>query len=85
MSPPVDPMRISLTSGEGGVRDPSNMRSHVVGDWLNAARGEGVGLFLNLGNAVGGLAVEIVVSLEGICPNLSHARSSMSLTVCGGS
>ncbi len=84
VSPLVKPMRTSLTSGEGDLRVPSFMRSHVVGDRPNASRGGGVGLVLKRGSAVGGLAVEFVVSPEGRCHKPSLARASISLTVCGG-
>jgi len=66
-SPLVNLMKISLTSGRGDVRFQSFTRSHVVGDWPNTARGEGMGLVLKRGSAVGGLALEFVVSPEGIC------------------
>ena len=85
VSPLVNPTRISLTLGEGDVIVPSFMRSPVVGDWLKAARRGGVGLVLKRGSAVGGLALEFVVSPEGICYEQSPARSSMSLSVCVGS
>ena len=65
VSPLVNPMRSSLTSGEGDVRVSSFMRSFVVGDWPNAARGGGVGLVLKQGGAARGLALEFAVSLEG--------------------
>ena len=64
-SPLVNPTRISLTSGEGDVRVPFFMRSHVIGDWPNAAR-EG-GLVMKRGSAARGLALEFVVSPESIC------------------
>ena len=85
VSPLVYPMRISLTSGEGDVRVMSFMRTNVAGGWPNAAREGCVGLILKRGSAVGGLAVEFVVSPEGICHEPGPTRSSMSLTVCGGS
>ena len=85
VSPLVNPMRISLTSGKGDLRVPSFMKSHVVGDWPNAARGGGVGLVRKRGSTVGGFVVELVVSPVGICREPSPARSRMSLTVCGGS
>ncbi len=85
VSPLVNPMRISLTSGEGYVSVSSFRRSLDVGDWPNAAFGGDVGLVLKRGSAVGGLAVEFFESLEGICHEPSPARFSISLTVCGGS
>jgi hypothetical protein len=84
VSPQVKPMRISLTSGEGDVRLPSFMRSHVVEDWPNSVRREGVGLVLKRGRIVGGLVVEYAVSPRGIFHDLSPARSNISLTVYGG-
>jgi len=53
VSPLVNPMRTSLTSGEGDLRLPSSMTSHVVGNWSNASREGGVGLVLKGGSAVG--------------------------------
>ena len=85
VSPQVNPMRVSLTSGEGDLRVPSFMRSLVVEDWPNSARGGGVGLVLKRGSIVGGLVAEFVVSARGIFHDPSPARSSISLTVCGGS
>ena len=83
VSPLVNHMRISLTSGVDDVRVPSFTRSFVVGGWPKTARGGGVGLVLKRGSVVGGLALEFVLSPEGICHEPIPARSSMSLTVCG--
>ena len=85
VSPLVNPMRISLTSGEGDARVPPFRRSHVVDEWPSSARGVGVGLVLKRGRIVGGLVVEFVVSPRGIFHEPSPARSIISLTVCGGS
>ena len=89
VSPQVKPMRVSLTSGEGDLRVPSFIRSHVVEDWPDSARGGGVGLVLKRGSIVcvcgGGLLAEFVVSPRGIFHDPNPARSSISLTVCGES
>ena len=85
MSPQVKPMRVSLASGEGNLRVPSFMRSPVVEDWPNAARGGGVGRVLKRGSIVGVFMAEFVVSPRGIFHYPSPARSSTMLTVCGGS
>ena len=87
VSPLVNPTRISLTSGEGDVRVPFFKGNPVVGEWPNAARGGGrCGSCSEAGQCRGGgVAVEFVVSPEGICHEPSPTRSSMSLTVCGGS
>ncbi len=85
LSPLVNPIRISLTSGEGDLRVPSLMRSLVVGDGPSAARGGGVGLVVKRGSTVEGLAVEYVVSRDGTCHELSPAWSRMSMAICGGS
>ena len=53
--PQVKHMMISLTSGEGDLRAPSFMRSLVVKDWPNSARGVGVGFVPNRCGIVGGL------------------------------
>ena len=85
VSPLVKPVRISFTLGEGDLRVLSFKWRPVVDDWPDSARGGGVGLVLKRGSIVGGLAVALVVSLVGICHEPSLARSSISLTVCGGS
>ena len=84
VSPQVKPMRVSLTSGEGVLRIPSFMRSPIVEGWPTPARGGVVGLVLNRGSVVGGLLPEFAVSPRGIVHAPSPARSSISLTVCGG-
>ena len=85
VSPRVEPMRISLTSGEGDLRVPSFRKCPVVEDWPLSARGGGVGLVLKRGFIVGGLVAEFVVSHRGVFHDPSPARSSISLTACGGS
>ena len=83
VSPLVNPVRISLTSGEGDVSVPSFKRSPDVGDWPDATLGGDVGLVLKRGSAMGGLAMEFVESPKGICHEPSPARFNISLTVCG--
>ena len=81
----VKPMRISLTSGEGDLRVPTFKRSLVVEDWPSSTQGGGVVLVLKRVSSVGGLVAEDVVSPRGSSHELSPARSSISLTACGGS
>ena len=84
----VNPIRISLTLGEGGLRVPSFTRTSIVVVGPNplprGGRG-GVGRVLKRGRNVVGLAVELMVSNAGICHEPSPACSRMSSTVCGGS
>ena len=82
--PLVNPTRISLTSGEGGLRVPSFTRSPIVVVGPNSPGGGGVGRVLKRGRSVVALAVELMVSLVGIRHELSPTCSRMSLTVCGG-
>jgi hypothetical protein len=49
VSPRVNPMRMSLTSGEADLRVPSFMKRFVVGDLPNAARGGRCGYIFEAG------------------------------------
>ena len=61
VSPLVNPMRVSLTSGEGGVRVPSFQSKPAVDPWLWDAW-RGCGRVLKRGRALGGLGVSVGVS-----------------------
>ena len=61
VSPLVNPMRVSLTSGEGGVRVPSFHRRPVGEAWLWSAW-LSVGRVRKRGSALGGFAVMASVS-----------------------
>ncbi len=54
VSPLMNPIRTSLTSGEGDVRAPPFKRKHVVGAWRDAACGRGLGRVPKRGSDGGG-------------------------------
>ena len=84
MSALANPIRTSLTSGEGVVRVPPCMRSPFVDVWGDVACGCGLGRVPNRGSAMGFVLVECVVSPWGICHEPSPAKVSMSSTVMDG-
>ena len=84
VSPLMDPIRTSLTSGEGDVRIPPRMRRPLVDAWIYAARGSCLGRVPKRGSADGYVMREDELSLGGMCHEPSPARVSMSLTVRDG-
>ena len=81
VSPLVNHIRTSLTSGEGDVRVPTCMRSPFVDVWGDVAYGCGMGRVPKRGSAMEYVLVECEVSPGGICHEPSPTKVSMSSTV----
>ncbi len=84
VSPLVNPIRTSLTSGEGDVRITPRMRMHLIDAWIDDARGCSLGRVPKRGSAEGCVMMENELSLGGMCHEPNPSRVSMSLTVRDG-
>ena len=77
----VNPMRASLTIGEGVVRLPLCMRNPCVDVRIDVVLGCGLDRVPNRGSAGGGVILGDGSSVGGMCQKSSPARFSMSSTV----
>ena len=84
VSPSVNPIRISLISGEGDVRVPPRMRRPFVDAWIDTSRDCSLGRVPKRGSAEGYGMMEDELSLGGMCHEPSPARVGMSLTLRDG-
>ena len=84
MSPLVNPIGTSLTSGEGDVRVPPCMRRPFVDAWRDVVCGCGLGRVPKRSSAEGGVLMEFEASHGGTRHEQSPVRASMSLTVRDG-
>ena len=84
VTPLVNPIRTSLTSGEGDVRVPPCMRRPFVDAWRDVACGYGLVRVPKRGSAEECVLMEFEVSPGGMCHEPSPARASMSLTIRDG-
>jgi len=82
--PLVNPIRTSLTSGEGDMKVPPCIRRPFVDAWRDAACGCGLGRVPKRGSAEECVLMAVEVSPGGMIHEPNPARASMSLTVRDG-